>query len=168
MRSIRQGRLEAERWSVFLYWTLHSHSKQWPALRWFITRAGLWSLTFSACTLAWKTGLSLSINARQGDPFKIWNAYLTRSGGRGWAGREVAGTVALSLAGHQSCGQAGQVGLGFPMGTEMLWIWKQVTLCGNRISEGWLVLSAPQGTHFHSVLWTSESCRKHVVVSVYS
>ena len=87
MRSISQGRLEAERWSVFLYWTLHSHSKQWPALQWFITRAVLWSLTFSACTLALKTGLSLSINARQGDPFKIWNAYLIPEWGKGrWRG----------------------------------------------------------------------------------
>ena len=120
MRSISQGRLEAERWSVFLYWTLHSHSKQWPAPQWFITRAVLWSLTFSAYTLALKTGLSLSINARQGDPFKIWNAYLITGWGKGRAGSEVAASVALRFAGHPGCRGAGNVWLGIPRGAEML------------------------------------------------
>lgn len=136
MRSISQGRLEAERWSVFLYWTLHSHSKQWPALQWFITRAVLWSLTFSACTLALKTGLSLSINARQGDPFKIWNAYLIMSRGRSsegeqqWGGRCPSRTVALQPAGYplrrEWLGQS-------TLGAEKLWGWKQVTLPSSRL-----------------------------------
>lgn len=70
MRSISWGRLEAERWSVFLYWTLHSHSKPWPGLQWFITGAVFWSLTFS--TLPWlqKSGFHYQLKSRRRDPFK--------------------------------------------------------------------------------------------------
>lgn len=74
MRSISWGRLEAERWSVFLYWTLHSHSKPWPGLQWFITGAEFWSLTFS--TLPWlqKPGFHCQLKSRKKrHPFKIWN-----------------------------------------------------------------------------------------------
>lgn len=73
MRSISWGRLEAERWSVFLYWTLHSHSKPWPGLQWFITGAVFWSLTFS--TLPWlqKSGFHCQLKSRKRDPFEIWN-----------------------------------------------------------------------------------------------
>lgn len=70
MRSISWGRLEAERWSVFLYWTLHSHSKPWPGLQWFITGAVFWSLTFS--TLPWlqKSGFHCQLKSRKRDSFK--------------------------------------------------------------------------------------------------
>lgn len=73
MRSISWGRLEAERWSVFLYWTLHSHSKPWPGLQWFITGAVFWSLTFS--TLPWlqKSGFHCQLKSRKRDPFTIQN-----------------------------------------------------------------------------------------------
>ena len=153
MRSISQGRLEAERWSVFLYWTLHSHSKQWPAPQWFITRAVLWSLTFSAYTLALKTGLSLSINARQGDPFKIWNAYLITGWGKGWCRDARGGVSPYSGSAVRETPRLLRVWerlVGLSEGNRNAWVWKQVTLPSNRVSEG--SLSAPKGTLFHSIL----------------
>jgi len=83
MRSISWGRLKAERWSVFLYWTLHSHSKPWPGLQWFITGAVFWSLTFS--TLPWlqKSGFHCQLKSRKRDPFKI-QMWTPRKGWEAW------------------------------------------------------------------------------------
>lgn len=61
MRSISWGPLEAERWSVLLYWTLRLHSKPWPGLWWFITRAAAWSLYLQPFTLAPAIRVFLSI-----------------------------------------------------------------------------------------------------------